>query len=108
PPVSRFFNDRALESASLADYVFAQSTFVRHSFLRRGFEQHRVLLYSCPVNLEIFRPAAEPRPANRPLTIVNTGALCLRKGTPYLLEAFRLIRKQEPSAILRLTRTIRD
>ena len=108
PPVSRFFNERAAETADLADYVFAPSTFVRRSFLQRGFEERRVLLYSLPVNLQTFRPAPEPRPRERPLTILNTGAICLRKGSPYLLEAFRLIRKQEPQAVLRLTRTVRD
>ena len=32
----------------------------------------------------------------------------MRKGTPYLLEAFRLIVKREPQAVLRLTQTVRD
>jgi glycosyltransferase involved in cell wall biosynthesis len=39
---------------------------------------------------------------------LNTGALSLRKGTPYVLEAFRLIRKKEPGAVLRLSKTIRN
>jgi glycosyltransferase involved in cell wall biosynthesis len=108
PPVSRFYNEQALDTANHADYVFAPSTFVRRSFLERGLEERRVLLYSLPVDLKIFHPSAEPRSPARPLTILNTGALCLRKGTPYLLEAFRLIRKEEPLAVLRLSRTVRD
>jgi len=67
-----------------------------------------VLLYTLPLNLDWFKPADAGRPESRPLTILNTGALCLRKGTPYLLEAFRLIRKKEPRAVLRLSQTIRD
>ena len=108
PPVSRFFKEQALETANQADYVFTPSTFVRHSFVNQGFEESRVLSYSLPVNLQVFRPSAELRPTDRPLTIINTGALCLRKGTPYLLEAFRLVLKQEPRAILRLTEGVRD
>ena len=108
PPVSRFFNEQALDTANHVDYVFAPSTFVRRSFVRRGFEERRVLLYSYPVDLQVFHPAAEPRPIDRPLAILNTGLLCLRKGTPYLLEAFRLILKHEPRAILRLTRVVGD
>jgi glycosyltransferase involved in cell wall biosynthesis len=46
--------------------------------------------------------------ANRPFTILHTGGLSLRKGTPYLLEAFRLIRKKIPNAILRVKRHLRD
>jgi glycosyltransferase involved in cell wall biosynthesis len=45
---------------------------------------------------------------DQPLTIINTGSLSLRKGTPYLLEAFRIIRKQDPTARLLLTQTIQD
>jgi len=106
PPVSRFFSEQALETANQVDYVFAPSTFVRRSFLRRGFDEQRVFLYSYPVDLDVFRPPAQSRPSDRPLTILNTGLLCLRKGTPYLLEAFRLILKHEPRAVLRLTRVV--
>lgn len=108
PPIARHYARRAVETAALADYVFAQSTFVRDSFLKRGFTPDRVLLYPLPLNLDVFKPSTEERPKDRPLTLLNTGALCLRKGTPYLLEAFRLILKSEPRAVLRLTRTIRD
>ena len=108
PPVSRFFNQQARETANQADYVFAPSTFVRNSFLKHGFEERRVLRYSLPVNVEIYQPASRRQPKERPLTILNTGAICLRKGSPYLLEAFRIIRKQEPQAVLRLTNVVRD
>jgi glycosyltransferase involved in cell wall biosynthesis len=108
PPVSRFYNEQGRDTADHADYVFAPSTFVRRSFLRHGFEERRVFLYSLPVNLQLFHPSGAPRPPERPLTVLNTGALCLRKGTPYLLEAFRLILKQEPRAVLRLTRSVRN
>jgi glycosyltransferase involved in cell wall biosynthesis len=42
------------------------------------------------------------------LTLINTGALSLRKGTPYLLEAFRLVRQHEPGARILLTQAVRD
>src|SRR5208282_3303117 len=59
-------------------------------------------------NLSLFQPRREPRPPNRPLTLINTGSLSLRKGTPYLLEAFRLVRKKIPSARLLLMRIVQD
>lgn len=108
PPVARHFNQRGLESVEQCDYVFACSPFVRDSFLDQGWEPRRVLLYSLPVNLDWFKPPNAPRPESRPLTLLNTGALCLRKGTPYLLEAFRLIREKEPRAVLRLSQLVRD
>jgi len=52
--------------------------------------------------------ASEKRRPPRPFTIINTGSLSLRKGTPYLLEAFRMIRKQIPDARLLLTNAVSD
>jgi alpha-maltose-1-phosphate synthase len=46
--------------------------------------------------------------SKKPFTIINTGSLSLRKGTPYLLEAFRLIRKEIPDARLLLTDAVSD
>jgi glycosyltransferase involved in cell wall biosynthesis len=107
PPVAPFYNRRCQQSVDFSDYVFAQSPFVRDSFLEQGWDGNRVCLYGLPLSVDWFKPAAGPRPASRPLTLLNTGALCLRKGTPYLLEAFRLIRQREPSAVLRLAQTVR-
>ena len=108
PPVAAHYQRRSLATTECADYVFAPSTFVRDSFLKHGFKAEQILLYPLPLNLDWFQPANEDRPKDRPLTVINTGSLCLRKGTPYLLEAFRLILKSEPRAVLRLTRSIRD
>jgi glycosyltransferase involved in cell wall biosynthesis len=108
PPVARHFNERGLESLEHCDYVFTCSPFVRDSFLEQGWDPGRLLPYDLPLNLDWFKPSGAERPPSRPLTLLNTGALCLRKGTPYLLEAFRLIRKEEPEAILRLTESVRD
>jgi glycosyltransferase involved in cell wall biosynthesis len=108
PPVARFYNERCRESVALSDYIFAQSPFVRDSFLEQGWDPRRVMLHYLPQNLGWFKPGDAARPEARPLTLLNTGALCLRKGTPYLLEAFRMIRKKEPQAVLRLSQAVRD
>jgi glycosyltransferase involved in cell wall biosynthesis len=108
PPASRCYQDRAVESVAVADYIFTESTFVRQTYLKRGFDPQRVLLCPLPVDLSLYQPAPEARPANRPFTILQTGGLSLRKGTPYLLEAFRLIRKEVPDAVLRVQRHIRN
>jgi glycosyltransferase involved in cell wall biosynthesis len=108
PPASRYYQDRTVESVAAADYIFTSSTFVRQSFLKHGHDPKRLLFCPYPVDLGMFRPPAEPRPASRPFTILNTGGLSLRKGTPYLLEAFRLIRKEVPNAVLRVKRHIRN
>jgi starch synthase len=108
PPVPRFYYERARRTVELADYVLCPSSFVRNSFLERGFKPNQLLDVVFPVDLSCFTPARQERPSERPLTIINTGMLSLRKGTPYLLEAFRLIRKEVPNARLLLTNVVAD
>lgn len=108
-PVSRFWYERSRAMLNdSVDYVLSPSSYVTRSFLARGFRPDQILYCPFPVDLSMFKPASTPRPKDRPLTIVNTGDLCLRKGTPYLLEAFRLIHRQHPSARFLLTRSIRN
>ena len=94
---------RALEMMPHVDYVLSPSTFVSRSFLERGFKPEQILRNVYPLDLDCFQPLPEPRPAARPLTIISTGMPSLRKGTPYLLAAFRALRKKHPTARLLLT-----
>lgn len=107
-PVSRYYQQKAMESVAAADYACAPSTFAVKSFVKHGFDPQRILFCPLWLDLDAFRPLPEPRPQNRPFTILHTGGLSLRKGAPHLLEAFRLIRKQVPDAVLRVRRHIRD
>jgi glycosyltransferase involved in cell wall biosynthesis len=108
PPFSPFWFKRARKTLEETDFVLSPSSYVTNSFLARGFTPDRILRNSYPVDFSLFKPDGKSRPKNRPLTIINTGSLSLRKGTPYLLEAFRLIQKKIPDARLLLTRSIQD
>jgi glycosyltransferase involved in cell wall biosynthesis len=108
PPVARHWYERSCAMLKEVDYVLSPSSYVTQSFLKRGFKPEQILKNVYPVNLSVFQPGAAPRPKDRPLTLINTGSLSLRKGTPYLLEAFRLIHQQIPSARFLLTRTVRN
>jgi len=103
PPFPRNWYARSRTMMPLVDYVLSPSSYVTQSFLARGFRPEQILRNVYPLNLDCFRPPTDPRPKERPLTIISTGAPSLRKGTPYLLEAFRLIRRDHPSARLLLT-----
>jgi len=108
PPVARHHYERSRAMMEDVDYVLAPSAFVANSFLTRGFSPLRVLRNIYPVDLGCFVPRATPRPKDQPLRVINTGFLTLRKGTPYLLEAFRLVLKKEPGARLLLNRDVAD
>jgi len=109
PPVARHWYERSRSMLSESvDYILSPSSYVTQSFLARGFKPDQILRNVYPVNLSLFQPSSTPRPKDQPLTVINTGSLCLRKGTPYLLEAFRLIRSRHPAARFLLTRSIRN
>ena len=108
PPISRRAYERARAMLAEVDYVLAPSSFVTNSYLARGFKPAQILQNVYPVDLSNFSPGTAPRPKDRPLTLINTGGLSLRKGSPYLLEAFRLIRQKHPTARLILTQVVRD
>lgn len=108
PPVARHHYERAVAMMADVDFVLSPSGFVTRSFLERGFKPEQILRNVYPVNLSCFAPAREPRPVARPLTLVCTGSLSLRKGTPYLLEAFRLVQNKIPTARLLLTDAVQD
>lgn len=107
PPVAPFLYRRSLAMMKDVDYVIAPSHFVADSFRQQGFRSEQILYVPYVTDLQNFRPLGH-RPAGRPLTLINTGSLSLRKGTPYLLEAFERIRSLVPDARLLLTRQVSD
>lgn len=98
PPVARHHHERSVAMMEHVDYVLAASNFVARTFLERGFKPEAILPHPRPIDLSAFRPPDAARPKDRPLTIITTGTLCLRKGSPYLFEAFRLIHQKMPGA----------
>jgi glycosyltransferase involved in cell wall biosynthesis len=108
PPFSPAWLERSRESILETDFVLSPSAYVTQSFLTRGFKPEQILKNVYPVDLSLFNPSGRPRPKDRPLTIINTGSLSLRKGTPYLLEAFRMIQKEFPKVRLLLTSAIQE
>jgi glycosyltransferase involved in cell wall biosynthesis len=88
------------------DYVLSPSAHVTRSFLRNGFKPEQILKNVYPVDTSCFHPPDQPRPKDRPLTIIAPGSLSLRKGTPYLLESFRRVVKKVPTARLILIRVV--
>jgi glycosyltransferase involved in cell wall biosynthesis len=103
PPVPKWYLKRALETVEETDYVLSPSRFVSESFLQRGFAPDQIISVVYPQNLDLFKPSKEPRRLDQPFTMISTGSLSLRKGTPYLLEAFRQLRRRIPDARLLLT-----
>ena len=108
PPVYPPYHQRAVQMMEDVDFILSSSNYVSDSFLRRGFSPEQIIYNPFACDLSKFYPAKTARPKNRPLTIIHTGMLGLRKGTPYLLEAFRLVKQRQPSARLIMVKQIHD
>lgn len=93
---SGVFRKNLVASVKIADAIIANSTHTANEVRRLAGERHiEIKGYGCPVE------AAHP-PATRPLkpTILYVGRLIERKGIPYLIEAFALLRKDVDAQLL--------
>jgi len=107
PPVSHAHYRRSLAMMKEVDWVMAPSCFVEDSFLQNGFSAEQIARIPYATDLNVFQEA-KTRAADRPFTVINTGGLSLRKGTPYLLEALRILKRQVPELRILLTRQVSD
>lgn len=68
-----------------ADHVIVTSEFVKRTMLQEGIPAEKLSVIPLGVNLEAFRPRPKPDDTFR---VMFAGVISLRKGLPYLLEAF--------------------
>jgi glycosyltransferase involved in cell wall biosynthesis len=108
PPIPPFHHRRQMKSLELADYIFVPGKFIADSYTSRSFPADRILMTPLPVNTRLFRAPKDSLPPNKTFTIVSTGLLSLRKGSPYLLEAFQKFNRAHPNSVLKLVSNVAD
>jgi starch synthase len=82
---------REEEIYAVADGITVASEFARRSFLEEGVAAEKLHVIPYGVRLESFSPATEP-PGSETFEVLFVGHVSLRKGVPYLLEAFAKVR----------------
>jgi starch synthase len=102
PPYPGIWNRQGRRMVEDADYILSPASYVSDSFLARGFTPEQIIRLPYPIDLSVFQPRTGLEIPASPIRIVCTGSVSLRKGMPYLLEAVRLIRKDQ-DAVLVLT-----
>ena len=92
--------DIAREEAiyEVADRITVPSTFAARSFLEEGLPAERLEVIPYGVRLENFTKTGEP--PTDVFEVLFAGSVSLRKGVPYLLEAFAALR--HPAKRLRM------
>lgn len=83
-PIDRVLVDRELQEYKECDLIFVPSTFVYRSFLQKGVSESKLRKIPYGVDLTLFRPIPKDDDVFR---VIYVGALSIRKGIPYLLEA---------------------
>ena len=97
--------DREKAGYEAADYIGVPSEFVKRSFLSKGFPEEKLLLNPYGVSLEDFSPSLTAQ-NDDVFRFIFCGGVSLRKGIPYLLEAFHGL--QLPKAELMLVGHLAD
>jgi starch synthase len=84
-----------------ADAIVVPSQVARRSFLEEGYAPEKVHVIPYGVRLENFRKVGDPPCGpDAPFEVLFVGGISLRKGIPYLLQAFA--RLQHPRKRLRI------
>jgi glycosyltransferase involved in cell wall biosynthesis len=81
-----------------ADAITVPSEFARRSFIEMGVAASKVVKIPYGVRLSRFQPSLQP-PGDR-FEVLFAGTVTLRKGFPYLIQAFQML--QHPRKRLRL------
>lgn len=81
--------DEENRKLAIADTIFCPSPMVKASMLENNIPEHKLLSSSYGWDPERFPSAASPRLKNPKPVFLFTGTLCIRKGIPLLLKAWK-------------------
>lgn len=87
-----------------ADLITVPSDFCHRSFVEQGVAADKVRVIPYGGRLDRFKPVGEPDP--QAFTVLFVGSVSIRKGLPYLLQAFARLR--HPNKRLKIVGAIAD
>jgi starch synthase len=86
-PVHPWLIENEEAEASEATLITVPSHFVKQTFIQQGTDEAKIRVVPYGVSLQEFYPVGTP--ADNTFRLVFIGQFSLRKGAPYLLEAFK-------------------
>ena len=84
--------ERELMEYQEADYISVPSRFVKETFIQQGIPAAKLIQTPYGVDLSKFHPVPK---RDKIFRIIHCGALSIRKGIPYLLQAFSELRLKD-------------
>lgn len=89
--------EKARREYEESDYIFVLSSFVKRTFLERGVLADKLLLVPSGIDLSDFGWIKKEDDVFR---VIFCGAACFKKGTQYLLEAFKSLKIKNAELLL--------
>jgi glycosyltransferase involved in cell wall biosynthesis len=87
PPISKKNIEKVLAEYEIADYIMTCSNFTYKSFIKHGISPKKMLKVPYGVNLDLFGKVGKK--SDGKFRVICVGLMCLRKGIPYLLHAWK-------------------
>lgn len=113
-PIYQPIIDKMEQEYNQTDYIMTLSDFSYQSFIRQGISPKKVLKTPCGIDVDFFRRPFIPG-IDKPQSFLSTtknfrvifvGMISLRKGIPYLIEAWNKLNLPESSTELILVGNI--
>jgi len=108
-PIHKKNREKILEEYKQADYIMTCSQFTYNSFLKHGIPEQKMLKVPYGVNLDFFLDKKNSKKKKRnKFIVICVGLMCLRKGIPYLLQAWKKLGLPENKTELLLVGNVQD
>jgi glycosyltransferase involved in cell wall biosynthesis len=89
--------EKAEKEFKEADYIFISSSYVKRTFLERGFPEEKLIQVPYGVNLSEFKQVSKEDDVFR---VIFAGGMNLRKGVHYLLQGFSELKLPNSELVL--------
>lgn len=100
-PTPRYWVSEAEEEVARADVILCGSEFCASTMITAGVPRDKLAIVEYGADTERFSPATDPgRTKGSGTRLLFVGALVLRKGVPYLLEAVKRLQPLQPRLTL--------
>jgi len=83
----------------LADFIFTLSDYAKETLINGGISEEKIIKIPVGVNLNVFKPKESYRRQGN-FKILYVGAITIRKGLKYLLEAYKRLGLKDSELIL--------
>ena len=80
---------KEIEEYDLADFICVPSQYVKETFIKYGIKKDKIIKIPYGVDLKEFCVVETKKRKDNKFRIISTGSISVRKGSHYLLEAFK-------------------